>query len=31
MYENAKMRPIEAVLRMEGERIKENGVGGSEF
>jgi hypothetical protein len=30
MYENGKMRPVETVLGMEEERIKEND-GGGEF
>jgi hypothetical protein len=30
MYENGKMRHVEAILRMRGRRIKEND-GGGEF
>jgi hypothetical protein len=28
MYENGKMRPVETILRMGGEEIKENDGGG---
>jgi hypothetical protein len=30
MFENRKMRSVETIIRMEGERIKEND-GGGEF
>jgi hypothetical protein len=28
MYENGKMRPTETILRIGGEKIKDNGGGG---